>query len=327
LNIGTLVNGETLALTGSGSVASKDAGTGKTVTLGTLALGNGTGLASNYTFTGGTQTADITQAILTGTVAAPDKIYDGNTAADFTVSAFTGLVGTETVVVSGVATFNSKDVADANLVTVGGITLIDGANGGLASNYSFSNSATATAHITARELTVAGQTAVDKVYDGTTTATLIGGSLIGVVAGETVTLNQAGTFASAAAGSGIAVTAADSLGGTAAANYTLAQPTGLAASITALPVENPPPMNSPVDVTAVDAYRGAIAYVSSNVPAAPARTSSVSAPASTPASAPVSVSSPGAVVSYDLAGLNLTIIAPDTSLPTTAPLQDTEDKK
>lgn len=323
LNIGTLVNGETLTLSGSGTVASKDVGSGKTVALGTLAFGNGTGLASNYTFTGGTQTADITQAILTVSVVAPDKVYDGNTTADFT-STLTGLVGIETVDVSGVATFNSKDVADANLVTVSGITLGDGANGGLASNYSIANGATTTAHITARELTVTGTTALDKLYDGTTTATLTGGSLAGVIAGETVTLNQAGTFATAEVGSGIAVTAADSLGGTAAANYILTQPTGLAANITALPSENPsPPENPPVDVTAIEAYRGAVGYVSSNVQAAPAPTLSVSARAS----APVSVSGPAGVVSYDLAGLNLTVVSQDGSLPTDAPSQDTEDRK
>lgn len=406
LNIGTLVNGETLTLTGSGTVTSKDTGTGKTVTLGTLALGNGIGLASNYTFTGGTQTVDITQAALTASVVAPDKVYDGSTAASATFSVLTGLAGTETVSISGVATFNSKDVADANLVTVNsialadgangglasnytlasgqtavahitprnltatvtasdkvydgtatanatlsgisgfvgaetvemdsgtatfnskdvadanlvtvsGITLTDGANGGLARNYSLASAPTATAHIMARELTVIGQTALDKVYDGTTTATLTGGSLSGVVAGETVTLNEAGTFAAADVGSGIAVTAADSLGGIAAVNYTLTQPTGLAASITARP-ENPP-----VDVTAIDAYRTAVGYVSSNVQGAPAPTLSVSALAI----APVSVSSPAGVVSYDLAGLNLTIVSQDTSLPTNAPSQDTEDKK
>ena len=130
--------------------------------------------------TGGTQTADIAQAILSASVIAPDKVYDGNTSTDFTVGTLTGLVGTETVDVTGVATFNSKDVADANLVTVSGITLTDGANGGLASNYSFTGSQTATAHITARELTVTGQIALDKAYDGTTTATLTGGSLAGV---------------------------------------------------------------------------------------------------------------------------------------------------
>ncbi len=330
LNIGTLVNGETLSLTGSGTVASKDVGTGKAITLGSLALGNGTGLASNYTFTGGTQTADITQATLTVSVIAPNKTYDGNTAADITFSALTGLVGTETVDVSGVATFNSKNVADANLVTVNSIALANGANGGLASNYSLASVQTAVAHITPKQLTVTGQAALDKIYDGTTTATLTGGSLAGVIAGETVTLNAAGTFATAEVGSGIAVTAADSLGGTAAANYTLTQPSGLAASITAPSLgnpaapENPPPAeNLPIDVTAIDAYRGAVGYVSSNVQAAPTPTVSASARAS----APVSVSSPAGVVSYDLAGLNLTIVSRDTSLPANAPSQDTEDKK
>jgi hypothetical protein len=233
-------------------------------------------------------------------------------------------MGTETVDVIGVATFNSKDVADANLVTVSGITLTDGANGGLASNYSIATGATATAQITARELIVTGQTALDKVYDGTTTATLTGGSLTGVIAGETVTLNEAGTFATAAAGDGIAVTAADSLSGAASANYILTQPTGLAASITALPSGNPPAAeNPPVDVTAIDAYRGAVSYVSSNVQAAPAHTS----PASTSASVPVSVANPAGVVSYDLAGLNLTIVSQDGGLPASAPSQDTDDEK
>jgi hypothetical protein len=241
--------------------------------------------------------------------------------ANATLSGVAGLVGTETIGVSGgTATFNSKNVADANLVTVSGITLTDGANGGLASNYRLGETPTATAHITAKELTVTGQTALDKIYDGTTTATLTGGSLAGLVNGETVTLNEAGTFAIASAGSNIAVTAANSLGGTAAANYTLTQPTGLAASIIALPPSGSPP----VDVTTIDTYRGAIGYVSSNVQAAPAPTVSVG----TSASVPVSVPSPAGMVSYDLAGLNLTIISREThSLPTDAPSQDTDDKK
>jgi hypothetical protein len=54
-----------LVLTGAGSVADKNVGANKPVTLGTLALGNsagtGGGLASNYTFAGGTHTATITQ--------------------------------------------------------------------------------------------------------------------------------------------------------------------------------------------------------------------------------------------------------------------------
>src|SRR5207249_6620267 len=55
--------------------------------------------------------------------------------------------------------------------------------------------------ITAKTLTVSGITASNKVYDGNTTATLNTGAaaLVGVVAGDTVTLSTAGatgTFSS-----------------------------------------------------------------------------------------------------------------------------------
>ena len=52
---------ETLNLTGSGTLTDKNVGLAKAIGLGGLTLGNGSGLASNYTFTGGTQTANITR--------------------------------------------------------------------------------------------------------------------------------------------------------------------------------------------------------------------------------------------------------------------------
>lgn len=56
--------GETLTLTGAGTVADRNVGIDKPVTLGTLTLGNatgtGTGLASNYTLVGGKHVATIT---------------------------------------------------------------------------------------------------------------------------------------------------------------------------------------------------------------------------------------------------------------------------
>ncbi len=82
-------------------------------------------------------------------------------------------------------------------------------------------------------LTVSGATADNKYVDGTTNATLSGGTLSGVLSADTadVTLSQTGTFASAAAGTGISVTATCSLGGAKASNYLLTQPTGLSANI------------------------------------------------------------------------------------------------
>ncbi len=57
-SIGTGVGTETLILNGTGTVASANAGV-QVLNLGTLALADGSGLASNYTFTGGTHTGRI----------------------------------------------------------------------------------------------------------------------------------------------------------------------------------------------------------------------------------------------------------------------------
>ncbi|MES2673427.1 MAG: MBG domain-containing protein, partial [Pseudomonadota bacterium] len=50
LTLGTLVGGQTLSISGTGTVANKNVGTAKAITPGSLALVDGTGLASNYTF-------------------------------------------------------------------------------------------------------------------------------------------------------------------------------------------------------------------------------------------------------------------------------------
>jgi len=110
-------------------------------------------------------------------------------------------------------------------------------------------------HITPKTLTVLGQVAADKEFDGTTDATLSDGVLSGVIANETVALEQDGAFASAAVGEDIAIIATNSIGGAAAVNYSLQQPIGLKASINAVPVVAPisppevaPPVIPPVDV-------------------------------------------------------------------------------
>ncbi len=87
-------------------------------------------------------------------------------------------------------------------------------------------------------LTIAsGITAVSKVYDGTTVATLNFNNveLAGVVNGDTVSVITNGyvaSFASASLGNGVAVTVSGlTLTGAAATNYTLTQPENLIANI------------------------------------------------------------------------------------------------
>ena len=77
---GTLtgVNGESLALTGTGTLTSKNVNTQQTFAsvLG-FSLGNGTGLASNYTLAGGTDWVNITPLHITVAASGANKVYDG----------------------------------------------------------------------------------------------------------------------------------------------------------------------------------------------------------------------------------------------------------
>jgi len=81
-------------------------------------------------------------------------------------------------------------------------------------------------------LTVSNAVAQNKVYDGTDATTLTG-TLSGILNSDAVTLIGTGTFASVNVGDGIAVTSTSTLGGAKAGGYTLTQPTGLTANITA----------------------------------------------------------------------------------------------
>jgi len=104
--------------------------------------------------------------------------------------------------------------------------------------YGASTSSIVTQTINKLALTVTGLTVNNKVYDGTTAATLNtnGYALHTVIGGDVVTLATNGytaTFASSNVANGISVTVTNlSLGGAQAANYTLTQPVGLTANIT-----------------------------------------------------------------------------------------------
>ena len=187
------VGTETVTATGTATFNTKDVLTANLVTANTNVLANGTngGLASNYSLaTGQTVAANITPAALTASITAPNKVYNGNTTAAPTFTITGGEVGTETVTATGTATFNTKDVLTANLVTANTNVLANGTNGGLASNYSLATGQTVAANITPASVTIAGTTANNKVYDGTTLATLSSvGSVTTGVGGETLVLN------------------------------------------------------------------------------------------------------------------------------------------
>src|SRR5205085_1430496 len=79
---------------------------------------------------------------------------------------------------------------------------------------------------TAATLTASGAGAANKIYDGTTVATITGGNLSGVLGADAVTLRQSGTFDNKNVGTAKTVTEAFSLSGADASNYALANSTG-----------------------------------------------------------------------------------------------------
>lgn len=193
-----------------------------TVTLGAI-NGDGTGNA--------TLTLTIAKKTLTVTgVTASDKTYDTTTTAIVGTSsaALVGIVSGDSITLdaSSVAgAFASKTAGTDKPVTVSGLAL----GGASAGNYAITQPAAAAA-IRTKSLTVSGLTALNKTYDGSTTATLnpANAALVGVINGDTVTLgagSATGAFTSASAGTDKLVTGSGfTLGGADAANYSLAAP-------------------------------------------------------------------------------------------------------
>ncbi len=221
-----LANSETLTLSGFGTVADKNVGANKTVTLGSLALGDGTGLASNYTFTGGTQVAAITPALLG--VIGGNRPYDGTSIINSGMLTLSGLVTGETLNLSGTGAVADKNAGSSKAVSLANVALVDGT--GLASNYSIAGAATTVA-ITPKSVTPTSITAGNKVYDGNVIATVTGGQVSGLISGDVVTLSGSGAFSDKNVGIGKTVTLnALNLSGIDGGNYFLSGNTATASA-------------------------------------------------------------------------------------------------
>nr|WP_269751347.1 YDG domain-containing protein [Azospira inquinata] len=226
----------TLNGTGAGTFADKNAGTGKAVTVSGYTISGAD--AGNYNLVQPAGlTADITKANLT---LSGSKTYDGTTAVGGSTLTAAGVNG-ETFTVSGSG--DSSNLASKNVQTgstlssVTGLTLGASGNGGLASNYNTLGATGSTYSVAAKPLTLSGITASDKVYDGSVAATLntTGVTYTGLIGGDSVSFGGTGVgaFANKNVGTNKVVTVSGyTLSGTDAGNYTLAQPTGLTASIT-----------------------------------------------------------------------------------------------
>ncbi len=198
---------------GTATFDTKQANTGKTVTVTALSLGGAA--AGNYVLSSTTAsaTADIAPRALVVTAAGQNKEYDGTTAATVTL-ADDRISGDVFALSYASATFADANVGTAKTVAVSGISL----SGPDAANYAANGTTTATADITGRALTVTAD-AKTKVYgdaDPAFTYQLTSGALI---AGDGLTGALTRTSGESVAGSPYAI-----LQGTLTAgpNYTIA---------------------------------------------------------------------------------------------------------
>ncbi len=160
-----LENGESVTVVGtpSATFASTGAGTAKPIT-----VTGYTAPSANYSLSQPAGlAADITPVALS--ITAPsiaDKVYSGSaTPGAVTVGTLSGFVGSETVFATGVAANYPSASVGTYPGTVITYTLQNGANGGLASNYSLANGS-ASGTVTPKALTITANTAFKDV--GTT---------------------------------------------------------------------------------------------------------------------------------------------------------------
>ncbi len=179
--------------------------------------------------------APKTLTLASGVVA--DKTYDGTTAGTvnngLANGGLVGLLGGQTLAIDYLsAAFSDKNAGKNKTATVA-FTVADGANGGKASNYLVSDTATAT--INPKTIS-ASFSAADKTYDGSATTTATAKPPSGVVAGDTVAVDYGSAlFADKNAGQNKAVTVSGlTLSGTDEGNYTL-QTTSVQTTASILP--------------------------------------------------------------------------------------------
>ncbi|MDP3610619.1 MAG: YDG domain-containing protein, partial [Rubrivivax sp.] len=238
---------ETAVFSGAGA---RNAGTGKPITITGIGLGGSDAANYSLTTTGASTTGSITPKPLTliglTGVTASDRVYDGTLSVSVNISG-SGTIGIDTAdIVAGddvgivapavgttTGTLLNKNVGSNKPLTVDGL----GLTGTDAGNYTVTAASGLTVNITPKPLS-ASYTGVNKVYDGTSAASVLGSSA-DIVAGDSVSISGTGVFSTGKnVGSGLAITVtAGSMSGSDAGNYLLLTTTGsTTADITPLTV-------------------------------------------------------------------------------------------
>ncbi|MBI6882398.1 YDG domain-containing protein [Pseudomonas putida] len=219
------VAGDDLGISyGSASFSDKNAGAGKDVVVEGITV-NGAD-AGNYTWNSdAATTADIAKAHLDIIANAQNKTYDGSTSTSASLTD-NRIAGDDLDLSYGSANFADKNAGNGKQVSVDGLNVA----GSDAQNYTWDNSATASADIGKASLDI-NASGVDKVYDGSTLANV--GLNDNRVLGDDLTVSYGdASFSDKNAGSGKVVTVGGlKITGSDANNYTWNTSTTTSASI------------------------------------------------------------------------------------------------
>jgi len=160
------------------------------------------------------------------------NVYSGGNGISFTdpiTGGGPGFVNGETIaVLGGTLTYGGTS---QNKINAGTYSIVP--SGLISTNYNITFVA-GTLTISKKVVSITGFSVLDKVYDATDNATVISGSLSGVVSGDGINLNlnPLAKFSSKNVGANLVITSLSTLSGSAAPNYSLDQTLNLTATIT-----------------------------------------------------------------------------------------------
>ena len=220
LSPSTLPNSSVISLSGSLSrTLGENVGT-YTVTIGTVSN-------TNYNVTLSPETFEITKKTITVSgITASDKGYDANTTASIDLAGitFAGIETGDNITATVTGTFDTKDIGvgkTVNLTATYSSTTLG--------NYTIVDQSTTTASITAKTVSVTGDSGLNKTYDDNANLSLgeLGyGSLSGVLGSEDVLLIGQAAYNSAASGAKSIVIGTVTLTGVDKDNYSLSWTNG-----------------------------------------------------------------------------------------------------
>ena len=193
--------------------------------------------AGNYSFAGSTSAANytITQLALNGSIGAGGNTY-GSALVPGAVS-YSDLVSGDTVTatVNVNTAGNTSSSGNLKVGSYGSIQSVSALGGADAGNYSIGSFSDGGYTVSQLALNIGGITVSNKVYDGTTTASVDtnGASYSGLVGGDVVTVAASGSFSDKNVGIGKTVILSSSYSGGDVGNYSITDQASTTADITA----------------------------------------------------------------------------------------------